>query len=375
MDSRLLKRRQKRQNEDFIQQQEERIMKDLTVIGIDIAKNFMQLHGATPQGKVVFKKRLPRSKFLPFMANVPKCLIGMEACGGANYWAKELIKLGFTMKLMSPRKVKKFVENQKNDANDAQACAEAAVRASVPAIPIKTEYQSGIQALHRARSYQVKQHTGLMNMIRGLLLEHGLAVPKKKSALIKQIQILLDPEDNSLFSSMKELLLELYEGLKRLGNEIARFTQSLEKLGQEDELCKRLKTLTGVGPITATAIVAKIGNGSEFHKGRELSAYLGLVPKQNSSGEKQRLGGISKHGDRYIRQLLVHGGRACVQAALRKNKITGLYDKQDVHSEWIRKLAERVGMNKASVAVANKNARIVLAMLKNKTTFDASLAH
>jgi transposase len=350
-------------------------MKDITTTGIDIAKNFMQIHVADRNGKVLLKKRLPRGKFLVFMSNLPKCLIGMEACGGAHYWAAQLVKLGFIVKLMSPRKVKKFVENNKNDAKDAEACSVAVGRGDMTFVPIKTETQLEIQAAHRVRSYYVKQQTGLMNMMRGLLLELGIAIPKGKSALVKKMRILLDPADEQLNEKSKRLFQNLYDDLKHLGEELARYTALLEQLATEDEYCKRISTIAGIGPITATAVISKIGNGSEFKKGRELSAYLGLVPKQHSSGEKLILGRISKHGDRYIRQLLIHGGRSSLQAAMRKSPLSGLFIKQDEHSQWMRKLAERVGKNKASVAVANKNARMIVALLKNQSTFVSALAH
>lgn len=350
-------------------------MKDLTTIGIDIAKNYIQIHGVDSRGKRVLKKRVARDNFLTFMSNLPKCLVGMEACGGAHHWANELIKLGFDVKLMSPRKVKMYVENNKNDAKDAEACAIAVTRANMRFVPIKNAVQMEIQALHRIRSFYVKQRTGLTNMIRGVLLEMGIAIPKGKSALVKKLCILLDADNACLNDKMKNVFQHLYDDLKGLNEEIEHHTASLEKLAKEDEYCKRISTLPGIGPITATAMIAKIGNGGEFKKGRELSAYLGLVPKQHSSGDKQMLLGISKHGDRYIRQLLIHGGRSNVQAALKKNKMTGLFEKQDEHSCWIRKLVERIGMNKASVAVANKNARMVIALLKNQTTFQPALAH
>lgn len=350
-------------------------MNDITVIGIDIAKNFIQIHGANSKGKVLFKKRLARGEFLTFMANIPVCLVGMEACGGAHYWAQELTKLGFEVKLMSPRKVKKYVENNKNDANDAAACAEAVTRENMLFVPIKTQAQTEIQAIHRVRSFHVKQRTALMNMIRGMLLEVGIAIAKGEFALMKKLNELQDTENDQLSVPMKSMLKNLCDNLKKLDTEINSFKASLEKLAHEDESCVRIKTLPGIGPITATAIVAKIGNGCGFKNGRELSAYLGLVPKQYSSGDKQILGRISKHGDRYIRQLLVHGGRSSVCAAMKKNKATGLFEKQDEHSVWIRNLADRVGVNKASVAVANKNARMIIALLKNETIFQAKLAH
>lgn len=366
-----------RQNEilRFHSNKKERVMKDITTIGIDIAKNFIQIHGADSKGKTVLKKRLARERFLPFMANFPKCLIGMEACGGAHYWATQLIQLGFEVKLMSPRKVKKYVENNKNDANDAAACAEAVTRGSMQFVPIKTDTQLEIQAIHRVRSYHVKQRTGLTNMMRGLLLEMGIIMRKGMAPLIKKMTELLDTENQQLNANTKKIFENLYKNLKGLNAEITYYTSLIEVLAEEDENCKRISTIAGIGPITATAVIAKIGNGSEFQKGRELSAYLGLVPKQHSSGEKTLLLGISKHGDRYIRQLLIHGGRSSLKTAMKKDKITGLFLKQDEHSCWIRNLIDRVGMNKASVAVANKNARMIVAVLKNKTTFQPALAH
>lgn len=350
-------------------------MRDLTVIGIDIAKNVMQLHGTDNKGKVLLKKRISRERFLTYMSNLPRCLVGMEACGGAHYWAKELEKLGFSVKLMSPVRVKKYAGHQKNDAKDAAACSEAVTRADMRFVPIKTEVQLEIQALHRVRSYYLKQHTGLMNMTRGLLLELGIAISRGKAALEKKIQQLVFVEENLISYKTKELLQNLLEQMNNLQHQIDGYTNQVEKLAEEDEYCKQIQTITGIGPITATALIAKIGNGSEFKKGRELSAYLGLVPKQCSSGEKQILLGISKHGDRYLRQLLIHGGRASLKAALRKNKNTNFYIKQDKHSEWIRNLAAKVGRNKASVAIANKNARMVIAVLKHQTTFQPDLAH
>lgn len=349
-------------------------MKDLTVIGIDIAKNNIQLHGADARGKVILKKRIGREHLLSYMANFPSCLIGMEACGGAHYLAKELIKLGFEVKLMSPNKVKKYVENNKNDAKDAAACAEAVVRANMTFVPIKTEAQLELQAIHRVRSQHIKHRTALMNMTRGLLYELGITIAQGQAALIKKLKSLREAE-SKLSGSYESMFQALLNNLEGINKEIAHYTKQLEEKAKGDALCMQLQTIPGIAEITATALIAKIGNGSEFRKGRELSAYLGLVPKQCSSGEKQKLLGISKHGDRYIRGLLIHGGRACVQAAMRKDKITGLFCKNDSHSRWIRSLKERVPTNKASVAVANKNARIVIALLKGEVTYHPDKAH
>lgn len=350
-------------------------MKDITTIGIDIAKNFIQLHGATKEGKCVLKKRIARDSFLAYMSKLPRCLVGMEACGGAHYWGRELTKMDFEAKLMSPHKVKKFVENHKNDAKDAEACAEAVVRKNMRFVSIKTTEQMECQALHRVRSYYVKQRTCLMNMIRGLLAEEGIAIAKSQVALEKKLQVLLGKEHEKLSNQSKEIFSRLRADLHAIEERVEKCTADVKALSKSDENCQRLETINGIGPITATALIAKIGNGGEFQKGRELAAFLGLVPKQNSSGGRQQLLGISKHGDKYLRQLLIHGGRACVKAALQKNKGINEYRNTDAHSCWIRQLVERRGANKASVAVANKNARMAIAVLKNRNSYDVNLAH
>jgi len=350
-------------------------MENFTVIGIDSAKNFMQIHGTNERGKVLLKKRISREKFLAYMANLSRCTIGMEACGGSNYWALELVQLGFDVRLMSPNKVKKYAEHHKNDAKDAQACAEAVSRAHMRFVPIKTREQMTMQARHRIRSYFIKERTALSNMMRGLLLEQGIAIPQGKAALTRQMRELLASDNEQLSQMMKNMFQDLWDELTRLDGKIEAHTTAMEKLAKEDGYCQRLNSIPGIGAITSTALIAKIGNGSEFRKGRELSAYLGLVPKQHSSGESQKLLGISKHGDRYLRQLMIHGGRSAVKAAMRTNSLSKIHIKQDKHSQWIRKLVERVGMNKASVAVANKNARIIIALMKGQTDFNAALAH
>jgi len=350
-------------------------MKDITVIGVDIAKNVMQIHGEDSNGKVLLKKRVTKDKFLSNLANIPKCLIGMEACAGAHYWARKLQELGFKVKLMSAATVKKYAEHQKNDANDAKACAVAVIRKDIRFVPIRTQAQLEMQSVHRIRSYYVKEKTALMNMIRGLLLEHGVAIAQGEKKLIEKLRNILAGEEPELSEGMKSSMVSLLEELHHLNEKITEQNKKIEKVAKEDRYCQRIQTIEGIGPISASAIIAKIGNGSEFKKGRELSAFLGLVPRQYSSGNKQMLLGISKHGDRYIRQLLIHGARTVVRWAKRMDKETGAYCKQDKHSEWIRKLCERIGINKTCVAVANKNARMIIAILKTDADFDVQLAH
>lgn len=348
-------------------------MKDLTTIGIDLAKNYIQIHGANHQGKPVFKKRVARDKFLETMANLPRCLVGMEACGGSNYWARQLLSLGHDVRLMSPIKVKKYAGHNKNDARDAHACCEAVCRGTMSFVPIKNEEQMTIQSVHRIRSFYVKQQTALMNMIRGLLLEFGVVIAQGEAALMKKLRHL--DEEKFFDDAMKKECHRLKEDLISLHEKVNQSTKRVKAMAKTNTLCKRLQTIEGIGPITSTALVAKIGNGSGFKKGRELSAYLGLVPKQASSGDKRVLLKITKQGDRYVRQLLVHGGRSVIRAAMQKNPLTHVFIKDDEHSHWVRKLAERVGVNKASVAIANKNARLVIGLLKNQKDFDAALAH
>ena len=348
-------------------------MKNLTVIGVDLAKNYIQIHGADGRGKCVLKRRVKREQFIVFMANLPKCLVGMEACGGSNYWAKQLIELGFDAKIMSPQKVKKYTSHNKNDYRDAEACAEAVTRASMTFVSLKTDVQMEVQAIHRIRSHYVKERTALMNMIRGLALDRGIAIAKGDAALKRHFLQL--KESNLLSEATKALFNQLENDLLTLNEKVDGYTAQIMQLSKRDEHCQRLETIDGMGPITSTALIAKIGNGSEFKNGRELSAYLGLTPRQASSGDKQVLLGITKHGDRYLRQLLIHGGRSAVNAAMRKDKKTDAFVKQDKHSAWIRALATRIGINKTSVAVANKNARMVIALLKNQKNFDAALAH
>lgn len=354
-------------------------MTNITVIGIDLAKNVIQIHGENKEGKVVLKKRVARESFLKTMREIPPCLVGMEACGGSNYWAGELKKLQFDVRLIHPKRVQKFVDTHKNDARDAEACAEAVRHSKTKFVPVKTRKQFEIQRLHRARSLSVREKTGLMNMLRGFLLELGIAIPRGEAHLYKRLTALLSSkkEDSEQYFTEEDKIffLPFEKKLKTIDEELKRYDEELKELAKTDQSSRLLQTIEGIGPVTATALTAKIGNGDAFHKGRELSAYLGLVPKQCSSGETYRLLGITKHGDRYIRQLLVHGGRSVVNAALRINKKTGAYYKQDAHSEWARSLVERVGWNKASVAVANKNARIALKVLKTGIPYSAEMAH
>ena len=295
------------------------------------------------------------------MVKLKPCLIGMEACGGAHYWARCFKDLGFEVKLMSPQFVKPYVKGNKNDANDAAACAEAVTRPTMNFVPIKTVEQQDIQLLHRVRSRLVSQRTALTNQIRGLLAEYGIVVNKGIASLRRRLPEILEEEQNELTEFGKEIFQELYDELCSLTKRIDKYEEKVKVLSKYDERCRILETIPGIGKLTSTAFVAAVGNAEVFAKGRQLSAWLGLVPKQHSSGGKTRLLGISKRGDRYLRSLFIHGGRSVAKTAQKK---------KDRYSLRVQALIERCGMNKTVVAIANKNVRIAWALLKNNTAFD-----
>jgi len=343
-------------------------MNKVTTIGIDLAKNIFQVHGMDEQGKTIFQKRLTRNKFPAFINKQPPCLIGMEASSGAHHWARLFISFGHQAKLMPPQYVKPYVKTNKSDPNDAEACAEAVSRPNMRFVPVKKIEQHDMQSLHRIRSLYVKQRTALMNQIRGLLAEYGISCRVGKSVLLRKLIELTDDASSEMTSMAKTFFNELYEELKHVDQNVDKYSKQIEEAASNDPHCKLIQTIPGIGPLSASALVSSIGDASGFDSGRGLSAWLGLVPKQSSSGGKDRLLGISKRGDRYMRQLLIHGARAVVQAVLKQ-------DKKDKHSLWVRSLVERCGKNKATVALANKNVRIVWALLNKGTSFDLNLAH
>ena len=264
--------------------------------------------------------------------------------------------------------MKPYIKTNKNDSNDAEGICEAVSRPSMRFVPIKTVTQQTIQLFHRSRSQIVKQKTATMNSVRGLLLEYGIAIRQGKSALYQAIVELTSPENTQLHMQTKDVFTRQYEVLKRLDDELAYYDKAIKRHAQEDEQCRKLVQIPGIGEIIATGLSAAIGSGSDFKNGRALSAWLGLVPRQSSSGDKQRLLGISKRGDRYLRALLVHGARSVVLWATKK-------EKPDKHERWIVHLVDRCGWNKAVVAVANKTLRIAHAVLTTEKNYDANLAH
>ena len=266
-------------------------------IGIDLAKSVFQVHGVDEQGKVVLKKQLKRTHMLPFFANLPPCLIGMEACGGAHYWARKLEQLGHTVKLMAPQFVKPYVKTNKHDAADAEAICEAVSRPSMRFVPVKTGEQQAVLSLHRARQGFVKARTAQGNQIRGLLAEFGIVIPQGIGSIFRCLPEILEDGENDLPGTFRHLLQRLGEHLKELERQVAELDAQIQRWHQATAASRKLAEIPGIGPLTASALVAAIGDATSFENGRQLAAWLGLVPRQHSSGGRQTLLGISKRGD------------------------------------------------------------------------------
>ena len=334
----------------------------ITTVGIDLAKSVFQVHGVDERGKALLRKQLKRSEVLKFFANLPVCLIGMEACGSAHHWARKLLELGHAVKLMAPRFVKPYVKTNKNDRNDAEAICEAVTRPNMRFVPIKSAEQQGLLALHCARSGWVKARTAQSNQIRGLLGEFGIVVPQGIARLRCALPQLLEDAGNGLPGLMRSLLSTLLAHLKVLDEQIQALEREIVAWHRRNEDSRRLERIAGVGPITASALVASIGNAKSFKNGRQVAAWLGLVPSQDSSGGKTKLLGISKHGDVYLRTLLIHGARSVLRR---------LKQRPDDTDSWLARLVVRRNRNVAAVALANKNARIAWALLAHQRDFES----
>lgn len=329
-------------------------------LGIDLAKNVFQLCGLNQAGKPQYARRLSRSQLLAEIAQLPACTIGVEACTGAFFWQREFEQLGHTVRVISPQYVKPFVKGQKNDSNDAQAIAIALMQPTMQFVPSKSVEQQDIQALHRARQRIVNHRTATVCQIRGLLLDRGVPIAPSLTRARKAIPQILEDATNGLSARMRAVVAELYDLLVSLDARIAFFDKEIEAVFRDNEACQRLSRIKGVGPKTATAVVAAIGDGSAFKNGRHFAAWLGLVPRQCSSGDRRVMMNITKRGDQHLRTMLVHGARAVLRTSA---------NKQDHISTWVNQLKERRGFNKATVAVANKNARIIWAVLHQGTEY------
>lgn len=334
---------------------------NITTLGIDLAKNIFQIHGADSQGKTVLRKQLSRKRLCEFVGNLPRCTIVMEACGGSNHWARKFSSYGHEVKLISPQFVKPFVKGHKNDRNDSEAIVEAASRPNMRYVSPKTVEQQDMQSLLRLRESCLQMRIKISNQLRGLLAEYDIVIPQGFSHLRQQFaEIIGLSEDEKLTDFCKEMLLIQYELLQNIEEKIMGYDKRLALIAKSDERCQRVQKVEGIGPIAAVALVSSIGNPNTFKNGRHFAAFLGLVPRQDSSGGRNRLLGITKRGDSYIRQVLVHGARSVVTYADKK---------RDKRSVWVSQLKRRCGTNRACVALANKNARIVWALLKHEDDY------
>jgi len=331
----------------------------VVMVGLDIAKHVFQLHGADEQGNAVLRRRLRRDEVAPFFANLPACTVGLEACGGAHHWARRLAALGHTVRLIAPQFVKPYVKSNKNDANDAEAICEAVGRPQMRFVPAKSVEQQDIQSIHRVRSRLVSSRTQLANQVRGFLMEYGIVLPQHIGHLRRGLPQILE-EDNELTGFGRRLLASLYEELVEVDRKLDAIEEQLRAVHKASEPSQRIAAVEGIGPLTATALVSAMSDGKAFQNGRQFAAWLGLVPRQHSSGGKPRLFGISKRGDSYLRTLLIHGARSVVYRAPGKS---------DSRSRWITDKQQRLGTTKACVAVANKNARIVWALIARNEVY------
>ena len=334
----------------------------LTTMGIDLAKTVMQVHGIDERGKTALKKQFRRDQLLPFFANLTPCLIGMEACGSAHYWARKLEALGHTVKLMAPQFVKPYVKTNKNDAADAEAICEAVSRPNMRFVPTKNGEQQAVLSLHRARQGFVKARTAQANQIRGLLAEYGIVIPQGIGHIAKRLPEILEDGENDLPGVFRQLLQRLGDHLKELDRQVGELEVQIQLWHRECAASRTLAQIPGIGPITASALVATIGDAKSFKNGRQLAAWLGLVPRQHSSGGKPTLLGISKRGDTYLRTLLIHGARAVIRGAERKAA---------AGDSWIKRLMGRRNPNIVAVALANKNARTVWALLAHDRNYES----
>ena len=331
----------------------------ITTVGLDLAKNVFQVHGVNRYGKVELRKQLKRDQVAAFFANLAPCLIGMEACSGAHHWARKLQALGHTVRLMAPQFVKPYVKSNKNDAADAEAICEAVARPSMRFVPIKNIEQQSVLSLHRVRQGFVKARTAQANQSRGLLGEYGLIVPQGIAYIAQRVPDLIEDAAIELPGSFRLLIDRLVEHLKLLHRQVEEIEVQIKAWHRASEASRRLEKVPGIGPLTATAMVASVGDAKNFDNGRQFAAWLGVVPRQHSSGGKPTLLGMSKRGDAYLRTMLIHGARSVIYRATQRADA----------ENWVVKLTARRNKNVAAVALANKNARIIWALLAHEREF------
>jgi len=333
-------------------------------IGLDIAKNVFQVHAVDEQGKKVHNKAIKRNSLLAYFVQSEPCSVGIEACASAHYWAREIGKLGHEVRLIAAQFVIPYRKSGKNDANDAEAICEALSRPSMRFVPVKTVEQQAILSVHRTRSLLITERTALVNQLRGLLAEFGLIISKGIARVRREMPSLLEDAENELPDMARDIIADGYQRLCQIDKHVLAYDVRIKQIATNSESAQRIMQIEGIGPITATAITASIGNGRVFGSSRQFSAWLGLTPRQHSSGGKARLGKISKRGDVYLRTLLIHGARS----ALLKTAL-----KDDKKSRWVESLKKRSHQNVAAVALAAKNARIIWSMLVNGTDYKVAV--
>lgn len=342
-------------------------MNKISALGLDLAKNLFQVHGVNEAGEVLVRKQLTRSQMQRYFARLSPCLIGMEACSGAHYWARILTELGHTVRMMAPAFVKPYPKSNKNDRNDAEAICEAVQRPSMRFVRPKAPEQQAVLQLHHGRQLLVRQRVALSNHLRGILSEYGIVLPQGVKVISRRLPELLEDADNDLPMLARYLLAELKSAHDQLMERIEQLERQLKAWHTGNAVSQRLASVPGIGVLTATALAATVGEGQDFRNGRQLAAYLGLVPRQASSGGKERLLGISKRGDGYLRSLLIHGARAVIHHIRRRLKAH-----QPGGNPWVEQLLQRCHVNEVAVALANKMARTAWVLLARNETWCAA---
>ena len=334
---------------------------NITRVGIDLAKNIFQICAVNARGQVLFNKTIKRPKLKEFMVNLPSCEVVLESCASSNYWYRVFNEYGHDVKLINPAYVRPYVKTNKSDAADAEALCEAAARPTMRFVQPKTLDQQDMQLLHRVRTRLVSRRTSLSNQLRGLLAEYGIVINEGINNVRKQLPSILEDADNNLSCAARSVFAQLYDELVEIDCRVNNLTKELTRLSDEQPRCQQFKTIYGVGPMVATALYCAMGDPKHYKNGREFAAFLGLVPRQYSTGGKPKLGGISKRGDTQTRTLLIQGA----QAALSR-----MHKRDDRLSLWASEVKQRRGHNVATVALANKLARICWALAKNNTAFE-----
>ncbi len=326
----------------------------IVTLGLDLGKNWIHMVGLDERGRIALRRRVKRDRLVAQMGNMPACLIGMEACCGAHHLGRALAAHGHRVRLMPPQYVKPFVKSNKTDYRDAEANAEAVQRPTMRFVPLKSEAQLDLQVIHRVRQRLVRRRTSLINQLRAILLERGITVPQRRRVLERRLPAVLADQQNGLSPRIRHLIEDMRAEWRDLDMRIDEFDAEFTATAKHDDTCRRLCEIPGIGPLNATALVAAVGNGAAFDRGRDMAAWLGLVPREHSTGGKQRLLGISKRGNKYLRTLLIHGARAALPS---------LAGRSDALGSWLRTLLARAHRNVVVVALANKLARIVWAVL------------